>query len=60
MQTKLNYGRSDSKSLRTTVPKAVVDVLKLANGDLVDWSIEAKDSQFIVSVRKVGSKVKTY
>lgn len=36
----LHPNSSKSNSLRTTIPKFIIDQLKLGSGDKVDWSIQ--------------------
>ena len=40
--TKLTKAASNRKSLRTTVPKEVVQDLELKDGDSVEWEKEAR------------------
>ena len=35
--TKTNYAKSESNSLRTTIPKDIVDQLNLSHGDNIVW-----------------------
>lgn len=37
--TKTNYAKSDSNSLRTTIPKEIVDKLGLSQGDNLIWTL---------------------
>jgi antitoxin component of MazEF toxin-antitoxin module len=39
--------------LKSTIPEGVAEALKLNHGDSVDWSIEVKDGQLVVVVKKV-------
>lgn len=51
-KTKLSYGRKGSHSLRTTVPEFIVAQFELKAEDYLDWSIEARDGELIIVVRK--------
>lgn len=49
--TKTNYANTKSNSLRTTIPKEVVDKLGLSNGDNLIWIVEDKNS---VCIKKLN------
>ena len=49
--TKTNYGNLQSGSLRTTIPKEIVDELQLSKGDSVKWILDKDDeTDEIISV----------
>ena len=49
--TKTNYAKSDSNSLRTTIPKEIVDKLGLSQGDNLIWILnEDKKSVCVKNV----------
>jgi len=48
--------RETSKSLRTTIPEAVVQALKIKEKDMLDWEIEAVGSELVLRVRVVRAK----
>jgi bifunctional DNA-binding transcriptional regulator/antitoxin component of YhaV-PrlF toxin-antitoxin module len=51
--TKVVKAATNSESLRATVPKEVVDALKLKEGDLIIWSIdEGRKDGKVASVQK--------
>lgn len=52
--TKVNPANPNSKSLRTTVPKEIVEILDLSQGDTVQWNvdIESKDEIKIIVTKK--------
>lgn len=42
----------NSTSLRTTLPKEVVNVLKINEGDILIWDLFAEDSNIVCRVSK--------
>ncbi|MEO9294238.1 MAG: AbrB/MazE/SpoVT family DNA-binding domain-containing protein [Nitrososphaera sp.] len=52
--TKVVRAATNSESLRATVPKEIVEALKLKEGDLIIWSVdeERKDGKKVASVQK--------
>ena len=52
-QTKVVIAKTDSVSLRTTIPSHIVELMKLKDGDSLEWNFDIKDSEGIVTVRKV-------
>lgn len=52
--TKVNPANPNSKSLRTTVPKEIVEILNLEQGDTVQWQVdvESKDEFKIIVTKK--------
>jgi len=42
-----------SESLRATVPKGIVNFLKLKSGETIDWEMEIKDNQRVAIVKPV-------
>lgn len=52
--TKVVKAATNSDSLRATVPKEIVEALKLKEGDLIIWSVdyERKDGKKIANVQK--------
>lgn len=53
VRSKLNYNAPNSKSLRTTVPEAIVEVLKLKAGDTINWELEFPNGKLTVIVTKI-------
>lgn len=41
--TKVNPANPNSKSLRTTVPKEIVELLEIQQGDTIQWNVEVVD-----------------
>ena len=51
--TKVNPANPNSKSLRTTVPKEIVEILDLEQGDTVQWQVDViNNSEFNIIVTK--------
>lgn len=48
--------RETSKSLRTTIPEAIVQTLKIKEKDMLDWQIEAVGSELVLRVKVVRGK----
>ena len=42
-----------SGSIRTTIPVEIAKQIKLAAGDVLDWSIEVKKNKKFIIVRKL-------
>ncbi len=54
--TKVVVAKTESESLRTTIPSDIVSILGLSSGDSIKWEWKLEDSQHIAIVRKVSSK----
>ena len=52
MKSSLSKAAPKTGSLRTTVPKSVVETLKLEAGHDLDWSIEVIDGKMVAIVSK--------
>jgi bifunctional DNA-binding transcriptional regulator/antitoxin component of YhaV-PrlF toxin-antitoxin module len=52
-QTKVVVAKIDSVSLRTTIPSHIVELMKLKDGDSLEWNFDIKDSEGIVTLKKV-------
>ena len=51
--TKVNPANPNSKSLRTTVPKEIVEILDLTQGDTVQWQVDViSNDEFKIIVTK--------
>lgn len=50
--TKVIIAKTSSYSLRTTIPAHIVALMKLKDGDNLEWNFEIKDSEVVVTVRK--------
>ena len=51
-QTRVVKAKTDSVSLRTTIPSHIVELLKLKDGDSLEWNFNIKDSEGIVTIKK--------
>ena len=51
--TKLTHATSKKESLRTTVPRSIVQQFDLTSGDSLDWKLEVRDKELIVVVRPI-------
>ena len=51
--TKLTPATSKKESLRTTVPRSIVQQFDLTSGDSIEWKIEARDGKLIIIVSPV-------
>ena len=51
-QTRVVIAKTDSLSLRTTIPSHIVELLKLKDGDSLEWNFDIKDSEGIVTIKK--------
>ena len=51
-KTKVTKANTTSESLRTSIPKQIVQALNLQNGDTVDWRLNLIDGQIIITVVK--------
>jgi antitoxin component of MazEF toxin-antitoxin module len=49
--TKLTPATSKKESLRTTVPRSIVEQFDLTSGDSIEWKMEVRDAELIVVVR---------
>ena len=56
LESALNVAKPASKSLRATVPEAIVHYLELTAGDRLDWRMDFQDGKRIAIVRKVLRK----
>jgi antitoxin component of MazEF toxin-antitoxin module len=50
-RTKLTAAVSKKESLRTTVPRSIVQQFDLTSGDSLDWQLEVRDGELIIVVR---------
>ncbi len=53
-QTKVVVAKTDSSSLRTTIPSHIVELMKIKDGDTIEWDFDIKDSKGIVTIKKVN------
>jgi antitoxin component of MazEF toxin-antitoxin module len=52
-RTKLTAAVSKKESLRTTVPRSIVQQLNLTSGDSLDWQLEVRNGELVVAVRPI-------
>jgi len=55
-KSSLTRASAKSESLRATVPKGIVNFLKLKPGDTLEWEMEIKNSERIALVKSVQKK----
>lgn len=48
--TKVNMAKTKGTTLKSTIPKAVVQSLRVSAGDSIEWIIETKNDKVIVTV----------
>lgn len=53
MITKLTKANPNSGSLRTTVPKPILELLDLKEKDSLEWAISQKDGEIVVHVKAI-------
>ena len=52
-KSSLTRASAKSESLRATVPKGIVNFLKLKPGEIIDWEMEIKDNQHVAIVKSI-------
>ncbi len=55
--TVLTRANKTSQSLRTTVPKFIIDNFNLKEGDKLLWRIEARNNDLLVVVKPIKSSL---
>lgn len=51
-KTKVTKANTKSDSLRTSIPKQIVQALNLTDGDSVDWRLNLINGEIIITVVK--------
>lgn len=51
-KTKVTKANTKSDSLRTSIPKQIVQALNLQDGDSVDWRLNLINGEIIITVVK--------
>lgn len=51
--TKVTKANSKSQSLRTSIPKLIVQALDLENGDSVDWRLNLVNGEIVITIVKI-------
>jgi len=57
MKTKINLNVPGSRSLRTTIPIALAEILGLKHGDTVKWSLETREKKYVLVFQKANDKM---
>jgi antitoxin component of MazEF toxin-antitoxin module len=57
-KTRLTPAVSKKESLRTTVPRSIVQQLNLTSKDSLDWQLEIIDNELVVIVRPIKQPVR--
>jgi hypothetical protein len=52
LTTKIDSPNSNSKSLRSVIPREIINFLNLEKGDSLNWVVEAEDNDFKISLKK--------
>lgn len=52
-KTKITSARPNSKSVRTTVPKEVVQFLNLSEGNNIKWIVEVTNDKVVTTIVKI-------
>ena len=52
--TTVALAQSKSRSLRTTIPAGFARALKLSVGDQLEWELEAKQNDLVLTIRVVA------
>jgi len=55
-RTKLVSARPGSKSLRTTIPKFIVETFNLKEGDEIDWSVKPEGHDLVIIITPIKKK----
>lgn len=53
MKTKINKASSTHEQIRTTIPSAIANQLKLELGDSIDWELDKVNGVWIAIIKKV-------
>ena len=51
-KTKVTKANTKSDSLRTSIPKQIVQALNLTDGDSVDWRLNLINGEIVITVVK--------
>ena len=55
-RTKLVSARPGSRSLRTTIPKFIVETFNLKEGDEIDWSVKPEGHDLVIIITPIKKK----
>lgn len=56
IKSKVSYSKKGFKSLKTIIPKGIVQLLDLDNGDELEWDIENRNGEKVAIVKKIKSE----
>ena len=56
--TTLALNSPNKASLRTTIPMFIVKQWGLHAGDKLDWSLEARENEIVILVKRTETKIK--
>lgn len=56
IKSKVTIARPKSASVRTTIPEAIVSLLKLKAGDELRWDVAASKDSLVVTITRVSHK----
>ena len=51
-KTKLSKGNSNSKSVRTSVPANIAQILKVQAGDSIEWTVDSTSDNITITITK--------
>lgn len=51
-KTKIGKNGGNGNTLKSTIPKIIVDVLELQEGDYLNWNLEIKNNNVQLSIEK--------
>jgi hypothetical protein len=54
--TNLNKATSKNESLRTTVPRSIINQFGLTEYDKLEWILKAEGSELIIQVKPIKTK----
>lgn len=52
-KSKINPANNTSKSVRTSIPLPIAQILEVGAGDSLEWIVDIKDNNITVTVEKV-------
>lgn len=55
-RTSLTKASGKSDSLRTTVPKPIVNQFNLQEGDELEWNLVIKNNKFVIEVKPIKKR----
>jgi hypothetical protein len=54
--TNLNKATSKNESLRTTVPRSIINQFGLTENDQLEWILKAEGGELIIQVKPIKTK----